>query len=166
MPFYEIFHIFIGQPLIKYMELRKICHNTSFPWPIQENMGQKKLVCWHLLRSVAKSKMPRKNLIRAENCFFRNFWLPLPDSFLDGKLTLNCFHPILAVREKCPNTELFLVRIFLHSDRIRRDTSYLSVFSPNAGKFGPELTPYLNIFHGVWDSLKISQFPKIVSLKS
>ena len=37
-------------------------------------------------------------------------------------------------REKCPNTELFLVRIFPHSDWIRRDASYLSVFSPNAGK--------------------------------
>ena len=27
------------------------------------------------------------------------------------------------VREKCPNTELFLVRIFLYSSRIRRDRS-------------------------------------------
>ena len=33
--------------------------------------------------------------------------------------------PILALREKCPNTELFLVRIFPHSDWIRRDTKYL-----------------------------------------
>ena len=24
---------------------------------------------------------------------------------------------------------------------------YLSVFSPNAGKYGPEITPYLDIFH-------------------
>ena len=31
----------------------------------------------------------------------------------------------------------FLVRIFPHSDWIRRD-KYLSVFSPNAGKYGPE----------------------------
>ena len=30
---------------------------------------------------------------------------------------------------------VFLVRIFPHSDWIRRDTSYLSVFSPNAGKY-------------------------------
>ena len=28
-------------------------------------------------------------------------------------------------REKCPNTEFFLVRIFPHSDWIRRDTEYL-----------------------------------------
>ena len=51
-----------------------------------------------------------------------------------------------SLREKCPSTELFLVRIFPHSDWIRRDTSYLSVFSPNAGKYGPEITPYLDTF--------------------
>ena len=33
---------------------------------------------------------------------------------------------------------VILVRIFLHSDWIRRDTPYLSVSSPNAGKYGPE----------------------------
>ena len=36
-----------------------------------------------------------------------------------------------------------------HLDRIRRDTSYLSVFSPNAGKYGPEITLYLDTFHAV-----------------
>ena len=46
----------------------------------------------------------------------------------------------------CPNTEFFLVRIFPHSDWIRRDTKYLSVFNPNAGKYGPEKTPYLTLF--------------------
>ena len=49
----------------------------------------------------------------------------------------------------CPNTELFLVRIFPHSDCIRRDTKYLSVFSPNTGKYGPEITPDLDTFHVV-----------------
>ena len=29
------------------------------------------------------------------------------------------------------------------------DTSYLSVFSPNAGKYGLEKTPYLDNFHTV-----------------
>ena len=33
---------------------------------------------------------------------------------------------------------IFLLRIFSHSDWIRRDTDYLSVFSPNAEKCGPE----------------------------
>ena len=33
--------------------------------------------------------------------------------------------------------EVFLVRIFPHLDWIRSDTPHLSVFSPNAGKYGP-----------------------------
>ena len=61
------------------------------------------------------------------------------------------------LREKCPNTEYFLVCIFLHSDWIRRDTKYLSVFSPNARKYGPENTPYLNTFHTVLCSCYVLQ---------
>ena len=49
-----------------------------------------------------------------------------------------------SLREKCVNTEFFLVRIFPHSDWIRRDTPYLSVFSPNTGKNGPEKSLYLD----------------------
>ena len=52
--------------------------------------------------------------------------------------------------EKCPNTEVFLVRIFPHSD-------YLSIFSPNAGKYGPEKTPYLDTFHKVLVMLSSKQ---------
>ena len=55
----------------------------------------------------------------------------------------------ISLREKCPNTEFFLDRILPHSDWIRRDTEYLSVFSQNAGKYGPEKTPYLETFHEV-----------------
>ena len=40
----------------------------------------------------------------------------------------------LALRENCLNTEFFLVRILPHSDWLRRNTPFLSVFSPNAGK--------------------------------
>ena len=52
-------------------------------------------------------------------------------------------------------TELFLVRIFLYSDWIQRFTygvisgPYFPVFSPNTGKFGPEITLYLDFFHAV-----------------
>ena len=42
---------------------------------------------------------------------------------------------------------VFLVCIFPHSDWIRWDTSYLYVFSPNAGKYRPEKTPNTNNFH-------------------
>ena len=54
-----------------------------------------------------------------------------------------------SLREMCPNMEFFLVRIFPHSDWIRRDTKYLSVFSPNAGKYEAEKTPYLDTVHAV-----------------
>ena len=53
------------------------------------------------------------------------------------------------LREKCPHTEFFLVRIFSHSDYMRRDNPYLSVFSPNAGKCGPEKTLYFEPFHAL-----------------
>ena len=46
---------------------------------------------------------------------------------------------IPALREKCPNIKLFLVRIFLCSISWCKDshTEYLPVFSPNARKCGP-----------------------------
>ena len=40
----------------------------------------------------------------------------------------------------------FLVRIFPHSDWVRRDTSYLFVFSPNAGKCGSEKLQIRTLF--------------------
>ena len=55
--------------------------------------------------------------------------------------------------EKCPNTELFLVHAFFQVEWILRIrfvfTLYLSVFTLNAGKYGPEITPYLGTFHAV-----------------
>ena len=39
--------------------------------------------------------------------------------------------------------------IIPHSDWIRRDTSYRSVFSQNVVKYGPGKTPYLDSFHAV-----------------
>ena len=55
----------------------------------------------------------------------------------------------ITLREKCANTELFLVRIFPCLDWIRRFTEYMSVSSSNTGKYGPEITPYLDSFHAV-----------------
>ena len=51
---------------------------------------------------------------------------------------------IQPLREKSPNTEFFPVRIFR-----TEYGEYLSVFSPNTEKHGPEKTPYLNTFHAV-----------------
>ena len=55
----------------------------------------------------------------------------------------------VSLREKCPNTEFFLVQILAHSDWIWRDSLNLFIFSPNAGKYGPEKTLYLDTFHAV-----------------
>ena len=52
----------------------------------------------------------------------------------------------LSLCEKCPNTEFLLVLSF---PAFGLNTLYLSVFSPNAGKHGPEKTPYLDTFHAV-----------------
>ena len=58
------------------------------------------------------------------------------------------------LREKCPNRKLFRVHIFPYSDWIWTDNLYLSIFSLNVGKHGPEETPYLDIFHEVkWDKV-------------
>ena len=44
---------------------------------------------------------------------------------------------------------LHFFRIFPYSDWIRRDTEYLSVFSPNAGKMQTRITPNTNTFYAV-----------------
>ena len=57
----------------------------------------------------------------------------------------------MSLREKCPSTKFFLVRIFLYLDWI---VEYLSVFSPNTRKYVPEKSSYLDTFHVVcsfWD---------------
>ena len=56
------------------------------------------------------------------------------------------------LREKCPNTELFLVRIYCirtEYGEILRYSDTLFVFRPNTGKYGPEITPYLDIFYAM-----------------
>ena len=62
-----------------------------------------------------------------------------------------------ALHEKCPNMEFFLVRIFPYLDWMRKDTEYLSVFSPNAVKYGPEKTPYLDTFRTVFMYMRIKK---------
>ena len=66
---------------------------------------------------------------------------------------------------------IFLVHIFPHLDWIRKDTEYLSVINPNAGKYGPEklrvrtlFTPWvfqighLTIWFKSYTSLKLSKY--------
>ena len=69
--------------------------------------------------------------------------------YLDSLIVWHSFSELLTLREKCPNTEFFLACIFLYSDWILTDTLYLSLFSPNTGKYGPEKTLHLDTFHAV-----------------
>ena len=78
-------------------------------------------------------------------------WICAPNCYLDLINYINCYvvccSCTCSLRQKCPNAELFLVRIFLYSDWIRRFTPQISVFSTNTGKYGPEITPYLRTFY-------------------
>ena len=82
---------------------------------------------------------PFKTLLKVE----------VPSNLETPKISWIIINGHLSLSGKCPNTNFFLVRIFPHSDWIQRDTKYLSVFSPNARKYGPEKPPYLDTFHAV-----------------
>ena len=66
------------------------------------------------------------------------------------KVKTNSRFPYILLREKCPNMEFFLVRIFPYSDRIRRDTPYLY---SKCGKVRTRKTPYLNTFNAVMKNI-------------
>ena len=57
------------------------------------------------------------------NLYFYNFVLTIFYAFIQ-----RVFCWLFFLREKCPNTEFFLVHIFPHSDWNRRDTPYLDTF--------------------------------------
>ena len=48
--------------------------------------------------------------------------------------------------EKVSIFGVFMVRIFPHSDLIGKDTPYLSTFSRNVAKYGPEKFPMRPLF--------------------
>ena len=55
--------------------------------------------------------------------------------------------------------ELFLALIFLNSESIRRFTEYRKIQEiQNAGKYGPEITPYLDTFHAATSTLYECKF--------
>ena len=62
---------------------------------------------------------------------------------------ITIFEFFLALREKRLKMEFFLVRIFLYLNWKRRFAEYISVFTPNEGKYGPEKTRYLDTLHVV-----------------
>ena len=48
-----------------------------------------------------------------------------------------------SLREKCPSMKFFLVRI----SAVGLNTERYEVLNPNAGKYGPGKSPYLETFH-------------------
>ena len=96
----------------------------------------------------------------------KSAWLLSRFSFLFTVLNMklmNCsfiFFSSSSLRKICQNMGFLWpvhrmksvrIRSFFWSifSRIQRDTKYLSVFSPNAGKYRPEKSPYLDTFHTV-----------------
>ena len=69
--------------------------------------------------------------------FSKTYLSLLPYLNLGWASVSTTWNPYPTLRGKSPNMEFFLVRIFLYSDWIRRDTPYLSIFSPNTGKYRP-----------------------------
>ena len=59
---------------------------------------------------------------------------------------------ITSVNIRRPNQTEAATRVFyegLHFPAFGLNTKYLSVFSPNAGKYGPEITLFLDTFHAL-----------------
>ena len=71
------------------------------------------------------------------------------------------FHTL---RERVSVLGVFLVRIFPHSDWIRRNTEYLPVFSTNATQYGPKKTPNTDTFHAV-TQVKVLLFHNLLLLR-
>ena len=90
---------------------------------------------------------------RSTAIFSKPFWNP---RFTSNHHNQNC----IPLREKCPDMEIFLVRIFLYSDWIRRfteDSEYgdlRSFFWSEYRKIRTRKTPYLDTFHAVSRSVR------------
>ena len=68
----------------------------------------------------------------------------------------------IALREECPYTGLFLVRIFPHSDWIFQSEYWLSLI---VGKYGPEITLYLDTFRAGLASATFCKHHRILTGK-
>ena len=77
--------------------------------------------------------------------------IPKFPNFQKFKIKKNIPKPSMC--EKCPHTELFFVRIF-------------SVLSPNMGKYGPEITPYLDTFDAVHTFFLLSTVKSFINHSS
>ena len=61
----------------------------------------------------------------------------------------NCHKVLHGITVKSVQIRSFFCSVFSRIRTVRRDTPFLSVFSLNAGKYGPEKMPHLDTFHAV-----------------
>ena len=92
------------------------------------------------VRKLFHSKLPCWSQVQKDRAFYQVTSCPGRSGLvvvLDSDLLQYSIHCFYTAR-KVSVCGVFLVSIFPHSDWIRRDTEYLSVFSPNVRKYGPE----------------------------
>ena len=118
--YYGLLFVYIGYILLAVSTFHcriwvlsdKFCFNSN-RFCLNQNIARMNFVknCGGALVDSFNSSF--KHLIREKNCLVYTLW-------------------------KVPVFGVFLVRIFSHSDSIRRDAEYLSAFSPNWRKYGLE----------------------------
>ena len=98
--------------------------------------------CFFFLRhfTFIRSSMFLKNG-ELKKCFA--FFLFSFSTFLAENKVLSYFYVKKGTAWKVSVFGVFLALIFVHLDCIRRDNEYVSVFSPNEGKYGPEYRHFL-----------------------
>ena len=136
----------------KTSEWRCICFIIKFSWLSKSLMTHENSITRY---ADMRNFILRKNLV-SESCIQKQFysWRSLSRILhILNFVLLRAFYvvpwPFIKLRKKWQITEFFLVGIFSYSGWIQRDTEYLSVFSPNTGKYGPEKNPYLDNFHAL-----------------
>ena len=141
----------------KYEKIRT--GKNSVFWHFSRSANSQKSVCFHKFWKVFKKKIA--NFCSAYSANVQSYFIMFKNRrlvktiWIDNHLqwtrtvetqnVLRCESinqikkkSLITLSEKFPYSEFILVRIFPHSDWIRRETEYLSVFSPNVGKYGPE----------------------------
>ena len=133
-------------------EYEKIRNISPYSVWIQENTDQKNSEYGHFLRNES-----HQGLIKIK--IKKKAWLcKIEDYIKKSFLNWRC----IALREECPYTGLFLVRIFPHSDWIFQSEYWLSLI---VGKYGPEITLYLDTFRAGLASATFCKHHRILTGK-
>ena len=111
-----------------------------------------------------RGRMENKNERNENNITLKYFNCTMDKMDRDGG---NKSQRLYICSSNCPLSKLIVNSEF--EDLWRRDnpdTSYLSIFSPNAGKYGPENTPYLDTFKTVPFSKNPKETSNVLIIKA